>query len=229
MKLSVIIPVYNEQSTLVELIKRIEKVKIEKEMIVVDDGSSDKTLEILKSLKKEYSFTLLTHSENQGKGAVVQTALEYVWGELVVIQDADLETDPNDYLKLVEPILNRKVKVVFTSRIRSFREIKPFIFKIYFLGAKFLTWLANILFSAHLTDINSGCKLFKTEVLKSLNLQSKGFNIDEEITAKILRRGYSLIEIPIHYFPRTVDEGKKVRLMDGLIGALTLIKYRFKD
>lgn len=229
MKLSIIIPIYNEELTISELIKRIEKVKIEKEIIIVNDGSSDKTLEILKSLRKEHNFILLTHHENQGKGAAVQTALNHVRGEIIIIQDADLETDPANYLKLIRPIINKEAEIVYTSRIRSLKDIKCFIFKVYFLGTKFLTWLTNVLFDSHLTDINSGCKLFKTDILKNMNIQSEGFNIDEEITAKALKQHYSIVEIPIHYFPRTVDQGKKIRPMDGLIGILTLIKYKLKD
>lgn len=229
MKLSIIIPVYNEEFTISKLIKQIEKVKIEKEIIIINDGSSDKTLEILESLRPEHNFILLTHDKNQGKGVAVQTALDHVQGEIVVIQDADLETNPANYLKLVKPIINKKAEIVYTFRIRSFKDIKCFIFKVYFLGTKLLTWLANILFHSHLTDINSGCKLFKTNILKNINLQSKGFNIDEEITAKVLKRHYSIVEIPICYFPRSTDEGKKIRPIDGLIGILTLIKYRFTD
>jgi len=229
MKLSIIIPVYNEEFTISKLIKQIEEVKIEKEIIIINDGSSDKTLEILKSLRKEHNFILLTHDKNQGKGAAIQTALKHIQGEIVIIQDADLETNPANYLKLVRPIIDKKAEIVYTSRIRSFKDIKCFIFKVYFLGTKFETWLTNALFNSHLTDINSGCKLFKTDILKNMDLQSKGFNIDEEITAKVLKQHYSIAEIPIHYFPRSTNDGKKIRPIDGLTGILTLIKYKFKD
>jgi len=229
MKLSIIIPVYNEESTIEKLIIQIGKINIEKEIIIVDDGSFDQTPEILKFLKKEHNFILLTHSKNQGKGAAIQTALKYVSGELVVIQDADLETKPDNYPKLIEPIVNGKAEVVYGVRISSFKDFKTFILKIYFLGGKFLTWLANFLFGSHLADINTPCKLFRTEILRNLNLHSKGFDIDLEITAKILKQNYLPIEIPVSYFPRTIKEGKKIRMKDGLIGALALIKYKFRD
>ena len=228
MKLSIIIPVYNEESTIEKLISQIEEVNIEKELIIVDDGSFDQTPEILKFLKKKHNFILLTHAENQGKGAAIQTALKHIRGELVIIQDADLETNPDNYPKLIEPIVDGKAKVVYGARIRSFKNLN-LILKVYFLGGKFLTWLANLLFGSNLADINTPCKLFRTEILKNLNLQSKGFDIDFEITAKILKQNYSLIEIPIPYFPRTFKEGKKIRMKDGLKGALALIRYRFGD
>ncbi len=228
MKLSIIVPVYNEESTIYKLIKQIEGVRIKKEIIVVDDGSFDHTPRILKSLKKKHDFVLLTHTENQGKGAAIQTALKHVSGELVIIQDADLETNPDNYPKLIKPIVNGKAKVVYGVRIRSFKNL-DFIFKIYFLGGEFLTYLANFLFRSHLADVTTPCKLFRTKILRNLNLQSKRFDIDLEITAKVLKRNYSLIEIPISYFPRTFQEGKKIRIKDGLIGALTLIKYKFRD
>ncbi|XOB46841.1 MAG: glycosyltransferase family 2 protein [Candidatus Nealsonbacteria bacterium] len=228
MKLSIIIPVYNEESTIEKLISQIEEINIEKELIIVDDGSFDQTSEILKFLKKKHNFILLTHAENQGKGAAIQTALKHIRGELVIIQDADLETKPDNYPKLIEPIVDGKAKVVYGVRIRSFKNLN-LILKVYFLGGKFLTWLANLLFGSNLADINTPCKLFRTEILKNLNLQSKGFDIDFEITAKILKQNYSLIEIPIPYFPRTFKEGKKIRMKDGLKGALALIRYRFGD
>ncbi len=230
MKLSIIIPTYNEESTIGRLIEWIEKtnIGIEKEVIIVDDGSYDKTPEILKSLEKKHIFILLTHSKNKGKGAAIQTALKEVSGDIVIIQDADLETNPDSYSKLIKPIINGKSNVVYGVRIRFFKKLSLSL-KIYFLGGKFLTMLANFLFKCFLSDINTPCKLLETKTLKEIDIQSNGFDVDLEITAKILKRKHHLIEIPIPYFPREIKDGKKIRPKDGLAGAWALIKYRFKN
>ncbi len=225
MKLSIIIPVYNEENTISQVIEKVENVKIEKEIIVVNDGSSDRTGELLGRLKKKYNFLLLTHKKNQGKGAAIQTALNYVKGDMVIVQDGDLETDPNDYLKLIRPILEGETKIVYGSR-----NLLPSQEKLgyYCWGGKFLTWLTNILYGSHLTDMTTCYKLFKTEILKNLELESRGFEFDAEVTAKVLKKNYSIVEVPIKYKPRTFKEGKKLRIKDGLKEAVVLLKYKFK-
>jgi len=227
MTLSIIVPLYNEKSTISQLIKGIENVPMDKQIIIVNDGSTDGSGLILNSLKNKNDFIILTHDKNQGKGAAIKTAIKHIQGDIVVIQDADLETEPSNYLRLIEPIINNKAEVVFTYRLRSFRKLKQFIYKIYFLGSMFQTFVANLLFGRHIHDINSGCKLFKSEVLKNLNIKSDGFDVDQEIVAKVFKKHYTVEELPIMYFPRSIHDGKKIRLMDGFRGLLTLIRCRF--
>lgn len=227
MVLSIIIPVFNEAKTIAEVIKRVIAVPVfdwEKEIIVVDDGSNDGTEKILKNLQKKYNFLLLRHSENLGKGAAIKTGLKKVKGDFVLIQDADLEYDPNDY-QILLAALDKNSPVVYGSRILGKTKRGNLL---YYLGGRFLTLFFNFLFGSKLTDINTGYKLFRTDVLKNINLESNGFEFCEEVTAKILKFGYSIKEVPIHYYPRGHSQGKKIRVKDGLIALLTIIKYRIK-
>jgi len=223
MKLSIIIPVYNEEFTIREIIQRVRKVKVRKEIIVVDDGSTDKTGGLLKRMKRNPDITILCHPKNLGKGAAIQTALRFVKGDVIIIQDADLEYNPEDYLKLIEPITKRQTKIVYGSRNFLSQSIP---YRHYLWGRKFLTWSTNILYKSHLTDVNTGYKVFKTEVIKNLSLERKGFEFCEEITAKVLKKGYSILEIPIKYHPREFSKGKKIRIKDGLVALFTLVRYK---
>jgi len=227
MKLSIIIPVFNEQNTIEEIIKRVEAVSIslEKEIIVVDDGSFDNTKKIIEELKKQFNFILIKHPKNQGKGAVIQTGISKATGNFILIQDADLEYNPKDYPNLLEPILRGEADIVYGSRIL---RKNPYFSKFYFLGGQFLTFVFNLLYKTNLTDINTGYKIFKKEILKNLILKEKGFSFCEEVTAKIVKKGYKIKEVPIHYTPRDFKSGKKLRWWrDGFGGLLTIIRNRF--
>ena len=226
-KLSIIIPVFNEKGTVEEIIKRAiaaPVINYEKEIIVVDDGSTDGAEKILKSLKEKHNFLLLCHPKNLGKGAAIKTGLKKVTGDFVLIQDADLEYEPNDYQDLLSA-LDQNSPVVYGSRNLGKTKRGYFFF---FLGGRFLTAFLNIMFGSNLTDINTGYKLFRTDIIKNINLESNGFEFCEEVTAKILKSGYSIKEIPIHYYPRKFSEGKKIQFWDGLIALLVIIKYRIK-
>ncbi|MCX8016198.1 MAG: glycosyltransferase family 2 protein [Patescibacteria group bacterium] len=227
MKLSIIIPVFNEEKTISEILKRVEAVNLdnwEKEIIVVNDGSTDNTGKIIEECFKTMPFVYIQHQKNQGKGTTIKTGLEKATGDFVLIQDADLEYDPNDYQKLLKLVEEGSV-VVYGSRNLDKNTQRGYFF--YFLGGKLITTFCNLLFGSKLTDINTGYKLFKTEIIKNLNLQSKGFEFCEEVTAKILKRKIPIKEIAISYYPRTFKEGKKIKFKDGLIAILTLFKYRF--
>ena len=225
MKLSVIIPVYNEKRTILKIIQKVKAVDIEKQILIVDDGSTDGTREQLKSLERDEEISLFYHDTNWGKGKAIRTALDHVQGDLVIVQDADLEYDPQDYNKLVRPITEGKTEVVYGSRYLSKENILPFTrFKI---GVLFLNWLVRVLYGFHITDEATCYKVFKTELLKSLSLKCNKFEFCPEVTAKILKRGYKIIEIPISYKYRTVMEGKKIGWKDGLSAMITLIRYRF--
>lgn len=227
MKLSVIIPVYNELSTVKEIIKNVRQVLIQKEIIVVDDGSTDGTREILKSLNIE-NITVIYHDHNMGKGQAIRTALPFVTGDIVIIQDADLEYNPEEYPKLIEPIEKGEAKVVYGSRTLGKRfHIVSFQNFIFYLGGKTLSMFTNFLCRSNITDEPTCYKAFKTDVLKSLNLRCKGFEFCPEVTAKILKQGIKIHEVPISCIPRTIKEGKKIRLKDWFIAAWTLIRYRF--
>lgn len=226
-KLSIIIPVFNEKKTIRDIIKKVILAPVldyKKEIIVIDDGSNDGTEEILKSLKEKYNFSLLRHSKNLGKGAAIRTGLKKVTGEVVLIQDADLEYDPSDYQVLLNAF-DKKFPVVYGSRNLKRKNRGYFL---NFLAGKFLTIFFNILFGSHLTDITTGYKLFKSDIIKNINLESKGFEFCEEVTAKVLRSGYSIKEVPIHYYPRKFSQGKKIRFFDGIIALFTILKYRIK-
>jgi len=227
-KLSVIIPAYNEERTIEELIKRVAQVlllqSIEKEIIVVDDKSSDKTLEILKQIQPKYNLILAEHFKNQGKGAAIRTGVKKATGDFVIIQDADLEYDPNDYNKLIEPLLQGKAEVVYGSRILGSKNHGKLAF---YLGGLGVTLATNIICGIRITDEPTCYKVFKKDLLDSLNLETNGFEFCPEVTAKIAKRGIKIFEVPISYNPRGKSEGKKIKWKDGIIAIQTLIRYRF--
>lgn len=229
MTLSIIIPVYNEKSTILEILKQIEAVDLsnlgfEKEIIIVDDGSTDGTSELLKGLKDKYK--IISHSKNQGKGEAIRTGLKYASGHYTIIQDADLEYHPSDYKLLLECAFKNNAQVVYGSRPLK-KENKKSSF-LYYLGGIFLTWLTNILYHTKISDEATGYKMFETKLLKSIPLKSKGFEFCPEITAKVAKRGIKIQEVPINYSPRSLKAGKKIKWWkDGLKAVWTLIKYRF--
>jgi glycosyltransferase involved in cell wall biosynthesis len=226
MKLSVIIPVYNEKNTVEEIILRLQKVNLEKELIVVDDGSFDGTTQILRRVESKYypPIKIIYHRKNSGKGAAIRSALKHVTGKIVIIQDADLEYNPLEYPKLIQPIIEGKTEVVYGVRPRKRIEGAPLLF---YLGGKIMTYLTNLIYQTKIEDQATGYKIFETSLLKRLNLKSNRFEFCSEVTAKLFRLGYKIWEVPINVKPRGLKEGKKIRPKDGLVGAWTLIKYRF--
>ena len=222
--LSVIIPVYNEKTTISEVIEKVWAVElpIEKEIIVVDDGSTDGTVEVLQSNSVKLKHTYLTPI-NIGKGAAVRIGLTLAKGEIILIQDADLELDPNEYKQLIEPILNGRASVVYGSRFLGENRVAP----LRRFANYFLTFTTNLLFRTKLTDMETAYKVFTSEVAKNLSLEANRFEIEPEITAQIARKGFKIAEVPISYNPRTKSEGKKINWKDGFKALWTLIRYRF--
>ena len=228
MKLSILVPVYNEIKTIDNILKKIKSVKLNKEIIIVDDHSSDGTIEYLKKLKNK-NIKVLFNNKNMGKGYCVRRAINHATGDISIIQDADLEYDPNDYYNLVEPIVKNKAHVVYGTRFPKGRKKKISSTNPFFIGNRILTFGANILYNANITDEPTCYKEFKNNLLKNINLKSNRFEICAEITAKIKKKRYKIYEVPIKYNPRTTKEGKKINWKDGLIGVWTLIKYRFRN
>jgi glycosyltransferase involved in cell wall biosynthesis len=253
MKLSIIVPVYNEEKTILEILNRLKAVQFpcDYEIIIVDDGSQDRTPIILSQLKNFYKIIRL--SQNCGKGFAIRKGLELAEGEIIAIQDADLEYNPQDLPKLIQPILEGQKIICANPRInadtaswdadkrRYLRESVPvkivygsrFLFKhkprykIPYLGNRFLSFLFWFLYGKKINDPWTGYKVFQREVIKNMNFQSKGFEFEMEFTAKILKAGYQILEIPISYQSRTYEEGKKIKIRDGLKAIWTIIKYRF--
>jgi len=224
-KLSVIIPVFNERQTIGQILDEVKKVELEKEIIVVDDGSTDGTREILGELN-DPAVKVLYHSENRGKGGAIKTAQTRVSGEVVIIQDADLEYRPEDYPKLIKPIEDGFADVVYGSRFLGPHRVFMFW---HYVGNKFLTWLTNILYNTMLTDMETGYKVFRAEVFKKLKIRSNRFDFEPKITAKIFKQKLRVVEVPITHYGRRYEEGKKITWKDGLVAIWTLIKYRFVD
>ena len=234
MKLSIIIPAYNEKKTIDEIIKRVKAVKISKEIIIVDDFSTDGTREFLKNLNDPQIRTFF-HKKNYGKSHGVRSGIKEAKGDIIIIQDADLEYAPKDYYKLIKPIEQGKTKIVYGTRFPR-KKGHPSLFHPYeilsnpfYLANKILTTMANVLYNAKITDEPTCYKVFDAKVLKSINLKSERFEFCPEVTAKVRKKGYRIYEVPISYNPRTTEEGKKINWKDGVEAIWTLIKYRFKD
>jgi len=226
--LSIIVPVYNEEKTLLLLLQKVQKVKLlglKKEIILVNDGSIDGTAEILKKIKIP-NGKIFHHEQNRGKGAAIRTAIPYTTGEYVIIQDADLEYDPLDYEKLLQPLLEGDADVVYGSRFMGPR--RAFLFW-HFVGNQFLTFVTNLLYNTVLTDMETCYKVFKGDILRGLRLRSNRFDFEPEVTAKVLKKGCRLYEMPITYRGRGFEEGKKITWRDGFAALYGLIRYRFMD
>jgi glycosyltransferase involved in cell wall biosynthesis len=235
-KLSVVVPVFNEAGTVEELLRRVQNVRFPKEIVVVDDGSTDGTREILSRLDtaarqatgSENSFQVIYQPYNRGKGAAVRAGLERVTGDVVIIQDADLEYDPEDYAKLLDPILTDKADVVYGTRFAGGGPHRVLFFW-HSLGNRLLTLISNALTNLNLSDMEVGYKVFRSEVLKRIKLKSDGFGFEPEITMKVAKQGCRIYEVPISYYGRTYAEGKKITWRDGLAALYCLIRFRLKD
>jgi glycosyltransferase involved in cell wall biosynthesis len=224
--LSVVMPVYNERSTIEEIIGRVLAVPLRIELIVVDDGSKDGTRDILAALQQRHGFTLVLQDRNQGKGAALRRGFEEVSGDVVVIQDADLEYSPEEYPHLIDLICQGRADVVFGSRFLGRHRV--FLFT-HYLGNRVLTAITNVLYNTMLTDMETCYKVMRTEVLRSMTLKSDGFGIEPELTAKIFKRGYRVYEVPITYDGRGYEEGKKITWRDGVVALGVLLKYRVTE
>lgn len=223
--LSVIIPVFNEKKTVEQLLKAVSAVKLpdyRKEIIVVDDGSTDGTREILK--KWETKYRVIYHPKNSGKGAAVTEGFRHATGSILLIQDADLEYSPDDYHILLEPFNNPQVNVVYGSRFLGPHLSTMFV---YAMGNHFVTTMTDILYNTNITDMETGFKVFRKRVIEGMTITAKRFDFEPEFTAKVLKAGYQIYEVPISYFGRKFSEGKKLTWRDGVIAFWTLIKYRF--
>jgi dolichol-phosphate mannosyltransferase len=227
LKLSIIIPVYNEEQTVAELFKKVDAVKlpdIEKEIIIVDDGSTDNSKKLIKQLKTIHTNVKIYLSEiNLGKGAAIRFGLKKATGDIILIQDADLELEPKEYKNLIAPILEGKTKVVYGSR---FLKKNPKISRKTLYANKFLTVFTNILYGSRITDMETAYKVFTADVIKNIRLRCVEFDFEPEVTAKILQLGHKIYEVPISYEPRRVDEGKKITYYDGIEAISQLVKNR---
>ena len=223
--LSVVMPVYNERTTIDEIIRRVLAVPLRTELIVVDDGSTDGTGDILDALHRELKFTLL-RQQNAGKGAALRRGFAAVTGDLMVIQDADLEYSPEEFPDLIELICQGKADVVYGSRFLGRHRV--FLFT-HYLGNRLLTVITNVLYNTMLSDMETCYKVMRTEVLRSMTLKSDSFGIEPELTAKIFKRGFRVYEVPITYDGRGYDEGKKITWRDGFVALWVLLKYRFTE
>lgn len=219
-------PVYNERATIEEIIGRVLAVPLRIELIVVDDGSQDGTRELLPELQRRYAFNLFLQPKNAGKGSALRRGFKEVTGDLVVIQDADLEYSPEEYPELIELICQGRADVVYGSRFIGRHRV--FLFS-HYLGNRLLTFLTNVLYNTMLTDMETCYKAMRVEVLRSMTLRSNGFGIEPEITAKVFKRGYRVYEVPITYDGRGYEEGKKITWRDGLVALWVLLKYRFTE
>ena len=226
MKLSVVVPVYNEEKTIIEILKRVQAVGLAGELIVVDDGCTDGTAEALKKLDKR-NLHVIVHSQNRGKGAAVRSALEVAEGDLILVQDADLEYDPRDIVALLKPIEEGLADVVYGSRFLGGPR-RPTMFW-HMVANKSLTFLTNILYNNILTDMETGYKLFRREALEWIQISSNRFDFEPEITAKLLKRKVRVYEVPITFNPRDYSEGKKIGMKDAFQALWTLLKFRFVD
>jgi glycosyltransferase involved in cell wall biosynthesis len=227
MKISVVMPVFNEEKTIADIVKKIQNIAIDKEIIIVDDGSTDGTRDILKKLKED-GIKIFYHDRNSGKGAALKTGFSKAEGDIIIIQDADLEYDPSEYHNLIEPIITGHADVVYGSRLSGGRPQRVYMFW-HKVGNNILTLLTNILYNTTLTDMETGYKVFRKEVVKDMNIVSKGFSVEPELTAKIFKKRLRVYELPISYYGRNYSDGKKIKWYHALSAIWVLIKYKFID
>ncbi len=227
MKLSVLIPVYNEVDTIAPIVERVVAAGVVHEVIIIDDGSTDGTWEVVQELARRWPGLIkpLRHERNQGKGAALRTAVPHITGEVVITQDADLEYDPADYPHLLKPFSSPDVQVVYGSRNLRRNPRSSWSF---YLGGRILSWLTNLFYGASITDEATGYKLFRADLFRDLDIRSTGFEFCPEVTAKVLLRGLTIHEVPISYYPRSIKEGKKIRWRDGLHHIWLLLWYRVR-
>ena len=226
MRVSFIVPAYNEAPTIGGVLEAVDALPLDKQIVVVDDGSTDGTSDVLGAWA-ERPHVLVLRQANRGKGAAIRAAIPHVDGEVVVIQDADGEYDPADVPALVDPILRGRADVVFGSRLRGGAPQRAYLFW-HLVGNKFLSLLTNVLFNTTISDMETGYKAFRTEVLRSLDLRSDGFGIEPEITGKVCKRRLRIYELPISYYGRTYEEGKKITWRDGLTAVRVLVSVRLR-
>ncbi len=232
-KLSIVIPVYNEQATLAECVRRVLAVELplEKELVLVNDASTDETAKVIEQIclqNEQCSIKVVTHPHNSGKGAALRSGFAEVTGDIVIIQDADLEYDPNDYHRLLKPILDGRADVVYGSRFVGSEE-KRVIYFWHYVGNKLLTTFSDMCTNLNLTDMETCYKVFRREVVEKLNIKCDRFGVEPEMTAKIARAGWRIYEVGISYSGRTYAEGKKITWKDGLKAILTIIRFRLFD
>lgn len=224
MKISVVMPVFNEAGTIREIIKKIEDVDLEKEIIIVDDCSTDGTRDILKALERNPGIRVFCHEKNMGKGAALRTGFKHASGDIVIIQDADLEYNPQEYHRLIKPILDGRADVVYGSRFVTTEERRVLFFW-HYLGNSFITFLSNMFTNLNLTDIETCYKVFKADVIHSITIEENRFGFEPEITAKIAKKRYHIYEIGISYSGRDYSEGKKIGWKDGIRAIWCILKY----
>ena len=227
MNLSVIIPVYNEVNNIHEIIKRVQSTKLATEIVIVDDGSKDGTRDALKAMDGKKKVRVILHEQNKGKGAAVVTGMKAATGEVLLIQDADLEYDPRDYPILLRPIEEGLADVVYGSRFLGGSHRVTMFW--HMVANRLLTFMTNILYNTILTDMETGYKVFRRKVIEGMTIKAKRFNFEPEFTAKVLKRNYRIFEVAISFNPRDYSEGKKIKLKDAFEAVWALIKYRFVD
>ena len=227
MKLSVIIPVYNEVESIREILKRVKATKLAKEIIIVDDGSNDGTRDLLKKMDGKGGLRVILHEQNRGKGAAVRTGLAAASGDVLLIQDADLEYDPRDYPRLLQPLKEGIADVVYGSRFLGGPRRAVMFW--HMVANQLLTLMTNILYDTILSDMETGYKAFRRKVIEGMVLRADSFDFEPEFTAKVLKRHYRIYEVPISFNPRDYSQGKKIKLRDAFEAVWTLLKYKFTD
>ncbi len=227
MNLSVVIPVYNEIENIGEILKRVQSTKLANEIVIVDDGSKDGTRDVLRTLDGKKRVRVILHESNRGKGAAVVTGLKVAQGDILLIQDADLEYDPRDYATLLQPLEEGLADVVYGSRFLGAPHRVTMFWHL--MANRLLTFMTNILYNTILTDMETGYKVFRREVIEGMNIRAKRFDFEPEFTAKVLKRNYRIFEVPISFNPRDYSQGKKIKLKDAFSAVWTLVKYRFVD